>query len=669
MLNSSQLPSQNSNSDTAAAEAAPSAPSPGAPSQPTADGDPHAGAPQAAPDSDAADAGGAADAADPGDPGDADETAPEGSADAGSAAPDAAPTEIPLDGEQPSRVLNEAEHPPQVETFAELNLSDQILNSLNRAGFTKPTPIQAAMIPHALRGRDMVGQARTGTGKTGAFLIPIFQMLDTSRRGPQALIMAPTRELAQQIGEQILLIGYNLPFKHVCITGGEHFEPQVSALRKGVDIVVGTPGRLIDLYKKRILNFDNLNTIVLDEADRMLDFGFRPDIEYILRRAPKERQTLMLSATFSDDILYLTKRYMREPEMLRISRDSLTVPTIEQYYRLVERPEKFQALLDLVRMEKPRLAIIFCNTRALAKRLASKLLDVGLNAHEIHGDLEQKRRNTVMGKFRKGIVHLLVATDVASRGIDVDGITHIVNYDVPQRIEDYVHRIGRTGRMERAGRAITFVTHEEGPILTEIEQLINQMLVAWTPNRGPVVQPEPVESAAPAADAEIEASAEPASTAGADASSERNAEAMSSEPNEDAAGDGDAARGGEDAGDRQGRRRGRRRRGGRSSRSEQGDRGDRGGRTEADLPEDAGLPLDDADASHANRSPVAESPEYGRSTLPEAAAATDVSSLPGAMDSGEAGEYAPPVGAADGGAGDDDFRGAPRHARSRGGSR
>ena len=374
----------------------------------------------------------------------------------------------------------EAETPaaPVAATFEELKLSQAALDSVRAAGYVKPTPIQAQFIPLALTGRDVMGQAKTGTGKTAAFLLPIFERLKpgAGKGKTQALILAPTRELAIQIEGEIGRLGRSFGFTSVTVYGGASYEPQIEALSTGVDIVVGTPGRIMDHMRSQRLDLSGIKNLVLDEADRMLDLGFRKDIEYILRQCPSHRQTMLLSATIPQDILKLAKRYMHEPLEVWTAADQITVDSVEQTYFVCERDEKMPVLLKLLDVENPALAIIFCGTKMGAKRLAEKLNRLYISAREIHGDLQQSRRERIMGNFRKGKVKLLIATDVASRGIDVDNVTHIINWDIPFKIEDYIHRIGRTGRMDKAGKAITLVSHEEGQYLTEIEMLINKQI-------------------------------------------------------------------------------------------------------------------------------------------------------------------------------------------------
>ena len=363
-------------------------------------------------------------------------------------------------------------------TFEEMGLTPEVLERVRAAGYTRPTPIQSLFIPKVLSGRDVLGQAKTGTGKTAAFLLPLFQRVKPGSASPAVLILAPTRELALQIFGEVEKLGQGLGFSAITLYGGTRYEPQIAALEKGVDLVVGTPGRLMDHMRARRLDLSGIQAVVLDEADRMLDLGFRKDIEYILRHCPTRRQTLLLSATVPPDILKLAKRFMHEPEEIWTAPENLTVDQVEQFYSVVERDKKFPLLLKIIDEEKPGLAIVFCATKIGAKKLAAKLKQVHLMAREIHGDLVQAKREKIMGHFRKGRVKILVATDVASRGLDVQDITHIINYDVPYKTEDYVHRIGRTGRMDKSGKAFTFVTLEEASFLTDIEVLINRQLIA-----------------------------------------------------------------------------------------------------------------------------------------------------------------------------------------------
>ncbi len=361
--------------------------------------------------------------------------------------------------------------------FQDLGLSGQMLESLKSAGYLTPTPIQAGMIPKALDDYDIVGQAQTGTGKTAAFSIPIIEVLERhATPHPRTLVLVPTRELAVQVREEMVKLAVNHRLSCVAIHGGKPLRGQTEKLRRGVDVVVGTPGRVLDHIGRQTLNLKDLEIVVLDEADRMLDIGFRPDIEKILRKCPEDRQTLLLSATVPPQIQRLAQRYMFEPEMLDFSPTDISVDTIEQHYCTVEHNHKHELLLRLLAREEPKQAIVFCRTKrrtdSLQRRLSKQIKSVAA----IHGDMAQGARDSTMQRFRAGKLRYLIATDVVGRGIDVSGISHIINYDIPQFCDDYVHRVGRTGRMGREGVAYTFVAPEEGPQLTRIEQRINREL-------------------------------------------------------------------------------------------------------------------------------------------------------------------------------------------------
>ncbi len=362
--------------------------------------------------------------------------------------------------------------------FGEMGLSETMLQALNDADYLEPTPVQAGLIPLALEGRDLMGQARTGTGKTAAFAVPILEQLGPHKRGasPQALILAPTRELAVQVRDECSKLASGRKASVVALYGGKPIRQQIEQLRRGAEIVVGTPGRVLDLMDRTALVLGQLRFIVLDEADRMLDVGFRPDIEKILRRCPQSRQTLLLSATIPPPVMRLAERYMRDPQMLDFSPKDLAVETIEQFYFTVDSERKFDLLVKLIRRENPTQAIIFCRTRRGTDRVHRRLSRKIESVDTIHGDLPQTSRDRVMRQFREGKVRCLVATDVVGRGIDVTRISHIINYDIPQFCDDYIHRVGRAGRMGREGVAYTFVTPEEGNELTRIEIRINLLL-------------------------------------------------------------------------------------------------------------------------------------------------------------------------------------------------
>jgi ATP-dependent RNA helicase DeaD len=353
-----------------------------------------------------------------------------------------------------------------------------MLDALDKATYQYPTPVQAGLIPLALKEIDVVGQARTGTGKTASFVIPILERLQLGHdiHHPQALIMVPTRELAVQVRDEAIKLSDGRRVHIVAVYGGKPIREQIEKLRRGVQIIVGTPGRVLDHLARGTVDFSKLKIVVLDEADRMLDIGFRPDIERILKRCPAARQTLLLSATVPPPIAKLAERYMRDPQTLNFSPKDVAVETIEQFYFTVDPQRKFDLLVRLLMREQPRQAIVFCRTRRGTEKIYQRLSKKTKSVACIHGDMQQTARDRVMAAFREGKVRVLVATDVIGRGIDVTSISHIINYDVPEFCDDYVHRVGRTGRMGREGIAFTFVAPEEGPQLTRIEERINRLL-------------------------------------------------------------------------------------------------------------------------------------------------------------------------------------------------
>lgn len=359
--------------------------------------------------------------------------------------------------------------------FAELGIEPAFLAALKKMGFSEPSEIQRMLIPLVLEGKDVMGQARTGTGKTAAFGLPILQMTHPEGR-LQSLILVPTRELAVQVAAELRRLAGDQPLHVVPVYGGQKIRHQLHLLGRKPHMVVGTPGRVMDLMGRRALNLDSIRFVVLDEVDRMLDIGFRDDIRKILSRITTPHQTVFASATLTDDIKRLARQYTNDPVELNVSHDVLTVEEVAQTYVTVDPWDKFDALAALLAQEDPQLAIIFCNTKHATRRLAKRLHGAGLNVKEIHGDLVQEKRERVMDRFRKHKVQALVATDLAARGIDVSGITHIINYDLPEDPHIYVHRIGRTARMGSFGKAITFVTREQGKYLTLIEQLINKQI-------------------------------------------------------------------------------------------------------------------------------------------------------------------------------------------------
>jgi ATP-dependent RNA helicase DeaD len=361
--------------------------------------------------------------------------------------------------------------------FHSLTLSPSVLAALTRAAYHEPTPIQAAFVPEALTGRDVIGQAQTGTGKTAAFLLPFLnQWRDRNEPGPQALVLAPTRELVVQVSEEARKLAPSKHCRAVPIYGGQRFRQQLIELKKGINIAVGTPGRILDHLSRGTLSLGRVRYVVLDEADRMLDIGFRPDIEKILRRCPQQRQTLLLSATLPPPVLRLAQRYMMDPIHINLSPEKPTVENIRQSYITVAEDRKFELLLRVIEREQTRQCIIFCERKRWADELYHKLRQEHQRVATMHGDLEQAQRDRIMQDFREAKIVYLVATDVVGRGIDVTNISHIINYDLPEDAENYVHRIGRTGRMGADGVAIAFVTPEQGKQLTAIELFINTQL-------------------------------------------------------------------------------------------------------------------------------------------------------------------------------------------------
>jgi ATP-dependent RNA helicase DeaD len=400
---------------------------------------------------------------------------------------------------------DKAEHPPVPEAFAALGIRPSILRALAELKFNTPSEIQSMLIPRALAGVDILGQARTGTGKTAAFAIPILQRA-AKGAATQAIILVPTRELAMQVEAEIKRLGQYTPIRTVAVYGGQRISAQMKFLKHGPEIVVGTPGRVIDLLDRRIIDFANIRFAILDEVDRMLDIGFRDDIRNILSRikgmkrrvppdarddeqkqdaspdaAPEDtgHQTIFVSATISDEIDKLGRRYMREPVEKLIAPgadEKPTVEEVEQWYFSVQPWDKYRLLKQLLLRENPELAIVFCRTKRGAEKIAKRLHSDGIECREIHGNLAQNARERVMKSFRGGKFDVLIATDLASRGIDVADISHIINYDIPEDPEVYVHRVGRTARMGAKGKAFTFVQKDQGDELTKVEGLINMVI-------------------------------------------------------------------------------------------------------------------------------------------------------------------------------------------------
>ncbi len=350
----------------------------------------------------------------------------------------------------------------QKKRFAELGLAPEILKAIERMGFEEASPIQSAAIPVLLEGADVVGQSQTGSGKTAAFGIPAIQFVDASVRAPQVLILCPTRELAVQVAEEIAKLAFfKRGVRELPIYGGQSYERQFRGLSAGAQIIIGTPGRIMDHLERKSLKLDHIKMVILDEADRMLDMGFVDDIKTILRGAPAERQTVFFSATIPRPIQELIKTFTRNPVNVRVEAEALTVPSIEQIYYEVDRRSKLEVLCRLIDLEDVKLAIIFCATKMMVDELTEHLTARGYSADKLHGDMTQAMRERVMGRFRKHNIEMLVATDVAARGLDVDDIEVVFNYDLPHDGEDYVHRIGRTGRAGKGGKAVTFVAGRE----------------------------------------------------------------------------------------------------------------------------------------------------------------------------------------------------------------
>jgi len=371
---------------------------------------------------------------------------------------------------------------PDLTTFASLGLAEPFMQAVDACGYTTPTPIQVQAIPPLLAGRDLLGCAQTGTGKTAAFALPVLQLLASkphtgrAKRPIRALVLTPTRELAAQIGDSFETYGRNVDLWHHVIFGGVGQNPQVRALNQGRDILVACPGRLLDLVGQGFVDLSKVEFFVLDEADRMLDMGFIHDVKRVLRLLPGKRQNLLFSATMPKAIVDLAREFLHDPMQVEVSPHSSTVERIDQKVMFVETGDKRRLLADILGSGKVEQAIVFTRTKHGANRLVKQLDEVGITAQAIHGNKSQTARTKALDTFRDGKLAILVATDVASRGIDVDGVSHVFNYDLPNEPESYVHRIGRTGRAGRAGTAIAFCDHTEGDYLRNIERLIGESI-------------------------------------------------------------------------------------------------------------------------------------------------------------------------------------------------
>lgn len=386
-------------------------------------------------------------------------------------------------------------------SFNSLALSDEIIRALIEQGYSQPTAIQAQAIPLVLAGHDLLGGAQTGTGKTAAFVLPLLELLKASsaerRSGPaRVLILAPTRELAAQISESVRDYGKYLPFTCATIFGGVSINPQIDLLRRGVDIIVATPGRLLDHMRQRSVNLSKIDFLVLDEADRMLDMGFIRDIRKILAILPKKRQNLLFSATFSEAIKELAASFLTEPKMVQVAKQNTAAATVTQISHPVESKRKRELLSFLIKSKNWHQVLVFIRTKHGANRLSAQLVADGINSLAIHGNKSQGARTRALADFKDGSVRVLVATDIAARGIDIDQLPYVVNFDLPHVAEDYVHRIGRTGRASSTGTAVSLLADEETPLLRAIEKLIKtsiprDLVPGFEPKIGRFVEEEP----------------------------------------------------------------------------------------------------------------------------------------------------------------------------------
>jgi Superfamily II DNA and RNA helicases len=355
-----------------------------------------------------------------------------------------------------------------ISKFTDLGISEDLAKAMEDMGWEEPTPIQLEAVPLGLKGHDMFAQAQTGTGKTGTFGSIVLQTTESQRKLPSAIILVPTRELANQVSDELNKLSKYTGHESVPIYGGASIEGQIKRLEKGADIIAGTPGRVKDMINRGVLNLTMIKIVVLDEADRMLDMGFIEDIEYILSTMPKERQTLLFSATMPEDIKRLAGDYMRKPKEISVSKDEMVLDLTKQYYISVGRRNKSWALTRILDIDKPK-AIIFCQTKKMVDILEERLSDLKYKVESIHGDMPQSKREKVLKEFKNDTTDILIATDVAARGLDIDDISYVINYDMPEDVDTYIHRIGRTGRAGKEGVAISFITSEEEYLIKEFE--------------------------------------------------------------------------------------------------------------------------------------------------------------------------------------------------------
>ncbi|WP_430536225.1 DEAD/DEAH box helicase [Listeria rocourtiae] len=365
--------------------------------------------------------------------------------------------------------------------FSEFGLDPLIVKSVNRMGFEEATPIQEKTIPLGLLGKDIIGQAQTGTGKTAAFGLPLINKIDPKKTGVQSLIIAPTRELAIQVSEELYRLASDKRLHVLAVYGGSDISRQIRSLKKNPQIVVGTPGRILDHINRKTLRLENVETLVLDEADEMLNMGFIDDIESILKTVPDKRQTLLFSATMPKPIQRIAERFMKDPELVKVKAKEMTALLIEQFFVKVNEREKFDVLSRLLDVQAPELAIVFGRTKRRVDEVSRALDMRGYVAEGIHGDLTQAKRMSVLRKFKEGKIDILVATDVAARGLDISGVTHVYNFDIPQDPESYVHRVGRTGRAGKEGMAVTFVSPREMGYLKIVEDTTKKRMTPLQP--------------------------------------------------------------------------------------------------------------------------------------------------------------------------------------------
>lgn len=366
--------------------------------------------------------------------------------------------------------------------FNEFNLKPELIKTLDELGFEEPTPIQQQAIPYAIEGRDVIGQAQTGTGKTAAFGLPMLNKVHNNNKGIQGIVIAPTRELAIQVQEEIFRLGKDVRARVFTVYGGTSIQKQIERIKRNhPQIIVGTPGRVLDLINRRVLNLKDIETVVLDEADEMLNMGFIDDIKSIIQKTPSTRQTLLFSATMPPAIKKLGEQFLTDPVHVKIEAKQMTADLIEQYFVKLNDNEKFDVLTRFMDVQNPEQAIIFCRTKKRVDEVGRGLTLRGYNSELIHGDVTQQKRSSVINEFRQGRVEILVATDVAARGLDISGVTHVYNYDIPQDPESYVHRIGRTGRAGKDGMSLSFITHNEMSYLKTIENLTRKQMKPLSP--------------------------------------------------------------------------------------------------------------------------------------------------------------------------------------------